>query len=214
MTATLTYGDLRLLVGQVLDERGVDTSQWSGDQITDGLNWALEFTTRKLGLTRVEGGPYNVVTTGFATLPNLLTVLYVRETTTMKLLLKTTPAAEDQRDPTWRVKTGTPYAWMDYDGSRIRVNRIPGGTYNVTVGYIETPTQFTYTGVTATDDAQTVDGRIPLFVQSKLALAAAAYLLRIAGDHQDMAKADALTAEFLKQIGADPGPAAQTTVER
>ena len=103
---------------------------------------------------------------------------------------------------------------MDHDGSRIRLNRIPATTTYVTVGFIEVPIQFTYSGTQATDDAQTVDTRIPLFIQEKLKLAAAAYLLRQAGDHQDMAKSEALLKQFMLEIGADTGSAAKTSVER
>ena len=125
----------------------------------------------------------------------------------LKLLTKTTTRLQDQMDPSWRSQSGVAWCWMEYDGSRIRLIRIPSVSTTYTIGFVERPTVVTALG-------NTTDARIPDAIAKYLKYAVASYLLSLAGTHEDLQKAGLMMAEFYRSIGVEPGPLANTTLER
>ena len=125
----------------------------------------------------------------------------------MPMLVKTTPQDEDRRDPSWRTKTGTPFAWMYQDGKTIRLNRIQAVGTTATLGYMQRPTVLAL-------PTDAVDARIADVFQGALKWAMASYLLGMVSEHQDLEKSAAYMKEFYRQIGVTPGPLANPVVER
>lgn len=117
-------------------------------------------------------------------------------TTGLVPLERTSKAFEDLRFPTWRSLTGDPKKWAPHDGRKLRI--IPAKSVTVTVGYIEAPSELS-------SDASTPDTRIPDAHHAYLKYAAAAWLLRLDGDQEDEAKANALMQTFNSLIGANNG---------
>lgn len=121
-------------------------------------------------------------------------VLGVRFAVTKKIILPTSEALENGLNPSWRDTTGIPTGWIPESGNTIRLNaKVPSDTaFEVQV--IDPPTVLAA-------DGDTVDPRIPPHVLQSLHFGGAAYLLRQAGDRQDLAQADLYEAQFKKALG-------------
>jgi hypothetical protein len=123
-----------------------------------------------------------------------------------KVLLESTVEIEDRKSPTWRSRTGEPTVWVSVNGKQLLLNGTPATGY-VVVGYIQQPTAMA-------SDAATPDARIPATLHPYLKYAAATYLLTLAGQGQDLARASDMFARFMAGLGLGPLPLANTTVKR
>jgi len=116
-----------------------------------------------------------------------------------KQLLESTFQFESMKDPSWQTATANqPLRWVLWSGASIKITPIPTDTTNVTIGYVEYPAALT-------SDGSTVDNRIPDGHAEYLKYAAAAYLLLLDGDNQNIQLADSMISKFNQLIGySDP----------
>jgi len=107
-------------------------------------------------------------------------------------LLKSSLKFEYMKNPAWQLVTGTPTRFIEYDGAKVRI--IPKQTIIededqfVTIGVVDIPP----VGV----DGDEIDSRISGNHQDHLKLAAAAYLLTIQGDQQNIDLANNYLQQF------------------
>lgn len=123
-----------------------------------------------------------------------------------KILLRSTFAVEDRKNPDWRSRTGEPNVYVEANGSTLLLNGQPS-TNGVLVGYIQTP-------VAMANDTDSPDPRIPVAIHEHLKFFAAAWLLQQAGPAQDLVRANDYHQRFLAGIGAGPAPIAIHAVDR
>ncbi len=203
----LTLSDIRGQVARLLRDNGINGSQFEPTKVTNAINMACDRAAVQTGCTYSETSV--TPTDGKIAIP-ATTISMVRafysDGGTMKLLQKTSLQFEDDKDPSWRTKTGTPSYWMDFAGDTIRLNRIPA-TGSITIGYVERPAPMEL-------ETDTPDSRINEYYHQYLKYAAAAFLLNQAGSQEDIAKADKFIAQFNSLIGAGPAPVASTEVDR
>jgi hypothetical protein len=109
-----------------------------------------------------------------------------------KQLVQTEPRFEETKDDQWEDRTGaSPRRWCMWTGTSIKITPIPTdyASNSVRIDYIEQPTALA-------NDADTVDSRIPLNQQEYLKYAAAAWLLQMMNDEQNIALASAFDKQF------------------
>ena len=123
-----------------------------------------------------------------------------------KVLYESTIQIEDQKKQDWRARTGEPTVWIQASGYLILLNGTPSSG-SVVVGYIQKPAPMA-------TDSETPDQRIPEMFHQYLKYAAATYLLTLAGQGQDLAKATELFNRFATGIGATQLPLASVSVKR
>lgn len=125
-------------------------------------------------------------------------VMAVRDAVTKKILLNSSEALENGLNPAWRETTGTPTGWVSESANTVRLNRKVPTAKSYEIQVIEAPQAMV-------DDADPVDPRIPPFALKALHLGAAAFLLRQAGDRQDLQTAEHLEQKFLAALGVTNG---------
>lgn len=111
-----------------------------------------------------------------------------------KQLVASQASLEEMKDDQWESRTApSPKRWLRWHGTKIKITPIPTdyADNQVKIDYIEMPTALS-------TDASTVDSRIPETQQEHLKYAAAAYLLQMMNDEQNIALAD----RFLQQFDA------------
>lgn len=127
------------------------------------------------------------VTDGFADMPasdmGVLHVLYGGAD-----LIKSSLQFEYMKNPAWQVTTGNPNRFVEFDGARVRIIPKPSSGGSVSIGVVDIPA--------VGNDASQVDSRITEAHQDHLKLAAAAYLLTLQGDQQNVALAENYLQQF------------------
>lgn len=127
------------------------------------------------------------VTDGFADMPpsdmGVLHVLYGGSD-----LIKSSLQFEYMKNPAWQVTVGTPTRYVEFDGARVRIIPKPSSGGSVSIGVVDIPA--------VGNDASHVDSRITEAHHDHLKLAAAAYLLTLQGDQQNVALAENYLQQF------------------
>jgi hypothetical protein len=116
----------------------------------------------------------------------------------MIVLKRTTKTSMDERDPSWTIRRGRPEFWMTWDGTKVRVHPFVE-SLDATVGFLESPEPMDLGGPV---DA---DSRIPRDKRQYLPWAAAAYLLSLDGNRQDLERAALFLKQFESFIGGSNG---------
>lgn len=208
-----TIGDLKNGVRYLVGDK--DGRAFNDTMLCDAINWAQNHLCRIKLFTRTETTVSNTVAPfrKYAVPAGWLHLIEVLDTSSNPLD-KTTEDFEDRKGNTaWRTTTGTPKRWYWYDGSNVALEPVPSASYSVTMVYVDTPSpQFTITNGSFTQaDTVTLDARIPAYYLPFLKYAAAAWLLQLDGDEQDIQKADKYLATFLQL--AERGPNSMRTPE-
>lgn len=187
-------------VRDLLGDWGLDTFQWTNEQIYTALSWAQHTIGEELLILQADVS-LTTMADGVCFIP-FETMEVFRVSGPMGILLKTTQALEDMKNPNWRTLVGTPSGWMMESGGAIRLNRNWSGT--ITVGIIDHPLDLV-------DDADLIDVRIPENLQDTLKFGAAAHLLAEAGSTQDLARAEAFLVQFYRELGVPYKPQGRKT---
>lgn len=195
-------GELRELIGFSVFDRFFNSEQW----VADAFVFACDQCASLLGLTYIDGEQLLVQTKRVGIPEDAISILSVTEMAMGKPLLKSSLLVEDRANPRWRSRVGEPTFYLEISGREIVLNGQPASNY-VLVGYIQRPAI-----MALPDDAP--DIRIPEVMHPHLKYAAAAYLLQLAGQGQDIARGNELLEQFLYLIGVGPAPLAKAPVDR
>lgn len=178
----------------------------------EGINWACDMAASLLGLTRVNtnlsvvNSKFNMPDDAIKAVDILIQTTNSLGATVGKVLLESTMQVEDWNNPNWKSRTGEPTVWVQQDGATILLNGTPTMGY-VLLGYIQRPTAMV-------DSTDTPDSRIPPMFHQYLKYAAAAYLLTLTGQGQNMDKASEFFNKFTTGLGVGPLPLASVSVQR
>ena len=196
MSVSLSLSDLISDVRNLIGSGPYDVL-FNQDMTTKAINFACSTVAEMLELTRVD-----VVTTvasnqcaqpGDAVkLLGLIDVVTLGGVTVANPILESTLEIEDRKNPNWRFRTGEPSIYVEYSGNTILFNGQPASGY-VLIGYIQEPTQM----INLTD---TPDSRIKDFFHQYLRFGAAAWLLKQAGQGQNIKKSREYFADFVAGI--------------
>lgn len=201
----VNFGNLRYWAQYLVGDPQMST--YSYQMYVDALNFACLELAKKTGCTYRETGSLVPDASGFVTIPStylrIQRVYHMVGGTTQTQLVESTMSFESMKSNTWMTATGTPKRWVLFSGSKIKLAPSPSPVYTAVVGFVDTPTVFTNTGVMATDDAQTPDALIPPAYLEFLKYAAASWLLLLDGDGQDFGKANDCMHKFNSLIGFD-----------
>lgn len=105
-------------------------------------------------------------------------------------LVKSDVRFEYMKNNSWQSMSGTPTRFVEFDGGRVRVIPKPiTSSGSITLGIIDIPNF-------PLSDAAEIDNRIQISHQDHLKLPAAAYLLTLQGDQQNVA----LGANYIEQF--------------
>lgn len=199
-----------LIGGMVYDRMFLPGGQTTW--VDEGINWACEMVASLLGLTRINtkvavSSQKSVIPADAIKIVDILNqTTNILGATVGKVLLESTMQVEDWNNPNWKSRTGDPTIWVQQDGGTILLNGTPSTGY-ILVGYIQRPTAM----VNSTD---TPDPRIPAIFHQYLKYAAAAYLLTLTGQSQNMDKAAEFFNKFTTGLGVGPLPLASVQVQR
>jgi len=202
----LLRDDVRELIGGMAFDRAfLPNGSWAWAD--DGINWGCRQAAALLGLTRAN--TLATVSGKKAAVPgDAIKVLDVltRVNAMGRVLLESSMQIEDWNDPDWKARTGEPTVWVQQDGATILLNGVPS-TGNILVCYIQVPTPMV-------QPADTPDSRIPDVFHQYLKYAAAAYLLQLSGQAQNLQKASEFFNKFAAGLGMGPLPLASISVQR
>lgn len=202
-------GELRAEVRELIGA-GIFDRCYQTDWADEAIDFACEQVAALLGLTFAFSDSIAVTNRYAASPGDAIRVESVRtlpEGDVMgRMLLRSTRAAEDRKNPSWRDRTGEPTVWLEETGSTIRLNGQPTSNA-VIVGYMQQPTAMT-------DDADTPDTRIPPALHPHLKYAAAAYLLNLEGQGRNPEKANELFSQFGILIGVGELKISESEVDR
>ena len=167
---------------------------YSNTQVVEAINWAIKTYCDRTGATYLEANAL-LSAAGIATIPTD-SIRIIGVDYSGKALVQTDASTEEMKDDGWEDRTGTvTRRWLRWSGSQIKLTPIlsvwAGGATNCQIQYIEMPDALSA-------DANSVDSRIPETQQEHLKYAAAAYLLQMMNDEQNIALAD----RFLQQFDA------------
>lgn len=184
-------------------------STYSYDMYVDALNFACLELAKKTGCTYKETGSLTPDVSGFVSIPStyirIQRVYHMAGGTVQTQMVESTMSFESMKSNTWMSLAGTPKRWVLFSGAKIKLTPSPSPAYTAIVGFVDSPTQFTYTKVAATDDAQVPDPLIPPAYLEFLKYAACAWLLLLDGDGQAVQLADSHMRKFNDLVGyADP----------
>ena len=180
-------------------------STYSYQMYVDALNFACIDYATKTGATYKEVGSLVPDASGFVVIPatyiRLQRVYHMVGGTVQTELVESTIFFESSKSNVWSAVSGVPKRWVLFNASKVKLTPIPSPVYTAVVGFVDTPTAFTFTGVLATDDAQTPDTLIPALHMEHLKYAATSWLLLIDGDSQDIGKSANYMDKFNELIG-------------
>lgn len=180
-------------------------STYSYEMYVDALNSACLELAKKTGCTYKETGSLVPDASGFVTIPStyirIQRVYHMVGGTTLTQLIESTMSFEAMKSNVWTTLTGIPKRWVLFSGSKVKLTPAPSPVYTATVGFVDSPTQFTYTGVAATDDAQTPDPLIPPAYLEFLKYAACSWLLLLDSDGQSVGLSESHMEKFNSLIG-------------
>lgn len=226
--AALTLANLTTLVRDLIGDPinttavgGVNNTDYTATQVTDSINWAIQYVCTQMHYTYVETMIISAVGTvplafplsggvnaagAAAPINDYLIIRRVMTGGTPHLLtaiptstlLLSSEAEEDMKSPTWRgysSATIPPKRWLLKDGTTIFL--VPTPTVgNSTTNFVIT-VGYTQKPTDLAADADPVDSRIPWPVQNYLKYAAAAWLKQLGGrDVHDQQQA----AEWMKMF--------------
>lgn len=193
----LTLLQLKTLVQDLLGDTGAQTYDVT-DHLIPAINFAVKQYCHKTGVSYLEASAA-VDAAGLATLPTdymkINRVLYAGSQ-----LIESGFEWEASKNPAWQTATGTaPKRWALWSGAKIKLTPIvatwPG---TCTIGYTQNPTELAL-------DADTVDARIPIQHNEYLKYAAAAWLLNLDNDIENVNMATNYMNMFNQLIGySDP----------
>ena len=166
---------------------------------TDAANFAVKQYCHKTGVSYLESS-VAVDANGFASIPtSYMKVNRVVYGTTE--LVESDFKFESMASPTWQTTTAAtgPKRWIMWSGAKVKLVPLlatwPG---TCTIGITDTPTALSA-------DSDTIDARIPVAHNEYLKYAAAAWLLNLDGDAQDIGMANNYMNQFNQLIGySDP----------
>ena len=205
-TITTLWNDTRYQVG---DAPAVSNS-WSDDQIIAAINFAIQHYCKVTNVTYLESTIALSSNGIFAAPTDYITILrvgYAGQGSTYKWLLNSSSREETMKNPDWENTTVTapsePKRWVMFSGNQIKLtpklSNWSSGVWNAAIGYIQEPTNFTTSQLTANPNA-VPDARIPINHHRHLKYAAAYWLLMVDGDHQDLQNANHMMQQFLELI--------------
>lgn len=197
----MTLATLRNLTRQLVgDPQG---STYSPEMCQDAINFACKEYAKKTGMTYVEDLATLDTVTGLVTVPTdyirINRVISQVAGAQATQLMESTFQFESLKNPAWQMATAAqPLRWVLWSGAKVKVTPIPSSLVTITIGYVEYPASLT-------TDGMTVDDRIPDAHAEYLKYAAAAYLLLLDGDNQNVQLADSMINKFNQLIGySDP----------